>query len=151
MSDSRLFKCLKSNFSYSNSFSIFSWLLALFFGEALSASLNGAPTTLDGLDEAMLQVQSQFQSTVPSSSVLKLKPWQDETLRGTLSTAWRHLHQARAESGNGLRSLFDAWRHIHQFLKLITSTRKHCRRLGRERLLSFLDEAAQHTWCFQGH
>ena len=102
-----------------------------------------APTTLDDLDGAMMQVQSQLQSIVPSSSVLKPKPWQDETLRGTLSTAWRHLRQARAETGNGLRSLFNAWRHAHQFLKLITSTRKHCRRLRRARLLSFLDEAQE--------
>ena len=102
-----------------------------------------APTTLDDLDGAMMQVQSQLQSIVPSSSVLKPKPWQDETLRGTLSTAWRHLHQARAETGNGLRSLFNAWTHAHQFLKLITSTRKHCRRLRRARLLSFLDEAQE--------
>ena len=102
-----------------------------------------APTTLDDLDGAMMQVQSQLQSIVPSSSVLKPKPWQDETLRGTLSTAWRRLHQARAETGNGLRSLFNAWRHAHQFLKLITSTRKHCRRLRRARLLSFLDEAQE--------
>ena len=102
-----------------------------------------AQTTLDDLDGAMLQVQSQLQPIVPSSSVLKPKPWQDETLRGTLSTAWRHLHQARAETGHGLRSLFNAWRHAHQFLKLITSTRKHCRRLRRARLLSFLDEAQE--------
>ena len=101
------------------------------------------PATLDDLDGAMMQVQSQLQSNVPNSSVLKPKPWQDETLRGALSTAWRHLRQARAEQGNGLRSLFNAWKHVHQFLKLITSTRKHCRRLRRVRLLSFLADAQE--------
>ena len=102
-----------------------------------------APATLDDLDGVMMQVQSQLQSIVPSSSMLKLKSWQDETLRGTLSTAWRHLHQARAEKGKGLRSLFSAWRHASQFLRLIASTRKHCRRLRRARLLSFLEDAQE--------
>ena len=102
-----------------------------------------APATLEDLDGVMMQVQSQLQSIVPNSSMLKPKPWQDETLRGTLSTAWRHLHQARAEKGKGLRSLFSAWRHACQFLRLIASTRKHCRRLRRARLLSFLEDAQE--------
>ena len=102
-----------------------------------------APATLDDLDGVMMQVQGQLQPIVPNSSMLKPKPWQDETLRGTLSTAWRHLHQARAENGKGLRSLFNAWRHAYQFLKLIASTRKHCRRLRRARLVSFLNEAQE--------
>ena len=74
------------------------------------------PNTLAKLDEAMQSVQTQ------------------------ISTAWRHLRQARTTRDKCLRLLFHMWRHLHQFLKI---DQKHCRRLRRARLLSFLGDAQE--------
>ena len=100
------------------------------------------PASLEELDQALLRVQSRIQSAVPRDTVVA-KPWQDNQLQGILSCAWQHLRKARSHAGKSLKSLFYAWRQVQQFLGLIKSTRKYCRRLRRLRFLRLLSEAQE--------
>ena len=104
-------------------------------------------SNLADIDQALWDAQQAATSTVAVTADVSQRPWQDLDLRGVLRRAWDHLRQARVQRDKRLGSLFTAWRHAAQFLRLIKTTRKMCRRLRRQKLLAILNnlQHASHT------
>ena len=108
-------------------------------------------TSVMQIDQALMEAQQAATASMPITNYSASKPWQDDELRGVLSRAWKHLRQARTNRAKTLGSLFGARRHVAQFLRLIQTTRKVCRRLRRQKLLDVLNavqsEAHKQDMC----
>ena len=111
--------------------------------QCIQSRLQGWNGELGELDEALVQAQADIASRISKGANQQLKPWQDESFRGTLRQAWEHLHQSRQQNRHSVQGLFQAWLHMHRFQKLIKSTRTQRRRMRRHKLLTVLEEAQQ--------
>ena len=111
--------------------------------QCIQSRLQGWNGDFGELDGALVQAQADIASQISRGTSTLLKPWQDESFRGTLGQAWEHLHQSRQQNRHSVQGLFQAWVHMHKFQKLIKSTRTQCRRMRRHRLLAVLEEAQQ--------
>ena len=107
--------------------------------------------SVERIDQVLQEAQQEITATMPRTGNNITRPWQDTKLRSVLSSAWWHLRQARSGRTKTLGSLFKAWRHAAQFLRLIRTTRKSCRRLRRQKLLDILNsmqsEAHRQDMC----